>query len=107
MADLEFTLGNPEKAETLVNQVLAQQPDHRRAKQLKGMALYYRGRFDEAERILTESLSLNPRPEYAHYYLGLIFDRRGDKAKAAEHYREALRHFIDEPEYSGSEGESE
>jgi tetratricopeptide (TPR) repeat protein len=73
---------------------LQAQSDHRRAKLLKGEVLFRRGKLDEAQSVLQDSLALNPSPELAHYFLGRIAETRGEKDKALEHYREALKHFV-------------
>lgn len=98
LADLDMTMNDLDAADALVQKVLDSQPDHRRAKQLKGITLYRRGQLDAAQAILLEALDLNPSPELAHYYLGRILEQKGETAKALEHYREALRRFVHEPE---------
>jgi tetratricopeptide (TPR) repeat protein len=97
IADLELLLGNLDEAESIVRIVLDSQPDHRRAKQVKGIILYRRGKLEEAKAVLEESLVLNPSPELAHYYLGLICEHDGETAAALAHYREALRRLLHEP----------
>jgi tetratricopeptide (TPR) repeat protein len=97
MADLELALGDLEEAEEIIALVLESEPDHRRAKQLKGIALYRRDMLDEAQMMLEESIVLNPRPELAHYYLGLICEENGDQAGAVSHYRIALQHLLGVP----------
>lgn len=97
IADLDLALGNLDEAESIVAIVLESQPDHRRAKQLKGIVLYRRGNIDEAQTVLEQAIVLNPSPEVAHYYLGMICEKRGDQAGAIAHYREALRRLLDEP----------
>ena len=79
------------------DKVLTAQPDHRRARQIKGVILFYREKFDESKVMLEEALALNPNPELAHYYLGRICEKQGDQPGAMAHYREALRRFIHEP----------
>lgn len=98
MADLDCAMGDLDSADELVDIVLQSQPNHRRAQQLKGIGYFRRGQFDEAERLLTEALKLNPNPEQIHYYLGQICEHRGDTQQALEHYREALRRLLQEPE---------
>lgn len=95
IADLDIAMGKIDEAEAMVQNVLASQPDHRRAKQLKGIALFTRGKYDEAEIVMVDALKLNPNPEVMHYYLGQICEKKGDSAKALEHYREALHKLIE------------
>jgi tetratricopeptide (TPR) repeat protein len=97
LAELELKDGNIQAADALIAGVLASRPEHRWARQLKGISLFRQGDLDAAEAMLKESLVLNPDPELVHYYLGQIYERRGDHAKALEHYREALRKFLKEP----------
>lgn len=98
LADLDLAMGNVQDAMTLVDQMLVAQPEHRRAKQLKGIALYRLGNLEEAEAMLTEAIELNPEPARAHYYLGRICERTGRTQEALDHYRRALGHLLDEPE---------
>ncbi len=94
LAFLYISAERLEEAEALVEAVLREQPGHRRGKLLRGVVLYHQEKLDEAEALLTEVLLLNPDPIYTHYYLGLIAEKRGDHAKAAEHYREALKRTL-------------
>ncbi len=100
LADLELAGGNLDAADELVRGVLDAEPEHRRAKQIKGIVLYRRDRLTEAESVLNEALVLNPDPARIHYYLGRICERQGQPGRAIEHYREALRRFLNEPEVS-------
>lgn len=97
MVEIDIATSNLDKAELLVTKVLASQPDHRRAMQLKGAILFRRDRLEEAQAILEQALPLNPSPEIVHYYLGQIMERKGNKDAAIDHYRESLRHFIKDP----------
>jgi Tfp pilus assembly protein PilF/peroxiredoxin len=94
LADLDLALGDLDGAESLVGEVLASQPNHRRAQQIRGIVCFERGDMDEAERLLTDALKLNPDPERAHYYLGRLLEARGDIEGAAGHYRAALEHLL-------------
>ena len=96
LADLDLRTAALDDAEKRIASVLEMQPDSRRAKQLKGIALYKRGQYDEAESVLLDALALNPDPTRVHYFLGLIYEHKGQPAKAAEHYREALKKCLHE-----------
>lgn len=96
IADLDMAMGNFNEAEAMIAGVLAKQPDHRRAKQLKGVSLFHRGKLEEARVVLEEALSLNPSPEVAHYYLGQISEQQGKSDEAMKHYKEALRRVFHE-----------
>ena len=98
LAELDISTGDLDGADTMVQKVLEAQPDHRRAKQLKGISLFRRGKLDEAQVILQDALVLNPSPELAYYYLGRINEQKGQTAKALEDYREALKRFLHDTE---------
>jgi len=106
LADLKVVTGDLDGADALLEKVLAAQSDHKRAKQLRGVILFRRGKMDEAEALLNEAMYLNPNPEQVHYYLGMICESRGQQGKAMEHYREGLRHAIKEPGSSEGKGDS-
>ncbi|MCG3122532.1 MAG: Beta-barrel assembly-enhancing protease [Phycisphaerales bacterium] len=97
LAELDLQIKDLDGADEMADKVLAAQPDHRRARQIKGIILFYRDRLDEAKVMLEDALALNPSPETAHYYLGRICEKKGDQAGALDHYREALRRYIHEP----------
>jgi len=96
MASLELATGRVEEASQIVADVLAADPEHRRARLLNGVVLYQAGRLDEAEAVLRELLVLDPNPVHTHYYLGLIYEAKGDAAKALEHYRQSLSRLLQE-----------
>jgi len=99
LADLETATGNLDSAETHVQKVLAANPDHRRAQQLRGVCLFRRGNLDDAQAVLEKSLPLNASPEVAHYYLGQIFEQKGQNDAAIEHYREALKRLLKDSDH--------
>lgn len=107
LADIDIALADYPGAETMIAGVLQAQPDHRRAKQLKGVCLFYQGRLDEAQAILLDALNLNPSPEVIHYYLGMIYEQTGKQDLALEHYREAARGLIRAPVPPANPGSSE
>lgn len=98
IAELHLMTGSPTEAEQVINELLKVQPEHRRARQVKGICLFREGRLPEAEAMLLESLKLNPEPGRVHYYLGRIYEQQGQTGKALEHYREALRRTLHEPD---------
>lgn len=98
LADLDLFAGNLDASDEMLQLVLASQPDHKRAKQLKGIILFRRGQLDEAQTVLEDALKLNPSPELAHYYLGRIFEQRGQLPQALEQYRAALKRFVHDPD---------
>jgi len=63
----------------------------------------YRGRakdrnIQEARDYLGDALAINPGYDQAHYFLGVIAKREGDKEQAQIHFKEALRANPDHPQ---------
>ena len=56
---------------------------------LKGRCLIALQKFDEAKRVLPESLKLNPNPAEAHYLVGIAYQNTNEFQKAAEEFRAA------------------
>jgi tetratricopeptide (TPR) repeat protein len=94
LASLELDTGRVEEASKIVADVLKADPTHRRARIMYGIVLYHAGRLDEAEAVLRDALVLDPDPVHTHYYLGLVYEKKGDTAKALEHYRQALSRLL-------------
>lgn len=98
IADLCIRTGDIAAARSMIDPILESNAEHRRARLLDGIACYKEGKLDDAERILTEALVLNPDPARTYFYLGRIYEQKGDQTKALEHYREALVRLLDEPQ---------
>lgn len=96
LAALRIDMEQFDEAGRLVEQARATDPDHRRAKLLRGIVLYHQDRLDDAQTLLAESLLLNSNPVRTHYYLGLIAERRGDQASAIRHFKESLDRLLRE-----------
>lgn len=94
LASLYVARGRHDEAGALADAVLAGDPDHRRALLVRGVVLFHLDRLDEAAPLLEQALLLNTDPAWTHYYLGRLHERRGDAAKANEHYREALDRIL-------------
>jgi Flp pilus assembly protein TadD len=47
-----------------------------------GAAYYIAHRWDEALRTFEETVAVNPGLAHAHYYLGVLYGAKGDKARA-------------------------
>jgi protein O-GlcNAc transferase len=97
LADILVGQGKIDAAEARVKAVLAGQPDCRGAKLVLGLIKLKRDQLDEAEQLLKEALTMNPDPIRAHYYLGQLYERKGDYKLAMEHYLDALRRSLKEP----------
>lgn len=97
LASLHLRMGRTDEARRAVDAVMESEPRHRRAMLLRGVLLLRTNHLDDAEAILKEALVLNPDPARTHFYLGQVFELKGEKDKALTHYREALRRVLDEP----------
>ncbi|MDZ4285223.1 MAG: tetratricopeptide repeat protein, partial [Patescibacteria group bacterium] len=54
--------------------------------------LYYKGeRFDEAEQEFTRAVNRQPNYSNARYFLGIIYDRKGDTKSAIEQFQEIAK----------------
>ncbi len=96
LASLCMAMDRFDEARPLVDEVMKNQADNRRAKLLRGILLFHDEKFDEAEKVLNESLLLNTDPSRSHYYLGMVYEKKGQPDKAMEHYRKALQRLLDE-----------
>lgn len=55
-----------------------------------GQAYFKLGQLDEAAEEFQAVLEINPNYAQAHYLLGLIYEKKGEKGKARDHYQEFL-----------------
>ncbi len=97
LADLYLYLDRLTAASDYIAQVQKIDARHRHAMLLKGILLFHQGNYDQAQRILTKALILNPDPARTHYYLGRIYEVQENKDQALYHYRQALQRLLDEP----------
>jgi tetratricopeptide (TPR) repeat protein len=96
LAALCLARGQVAEAGEIVDEVLTANPYHRRGRLMYGVVLYRADKLVEAELALREALVLNPDPAQTHYYLGLIYEKKGETAKALEHYRESLARLMED-----------
>ncbi len=99
-ADVYSSLGavyearkRPREAERAYRQALARASDHTRARLNLGNLLRREQRFDEAESLLLETLSNDPRPaiQYeGHYYLGYLYLDQRDYLRAYGSFAKAV-----------------
>jgi peroxiredoxin len=93
---LEKLLGVPEEELSKVRIPAALSPAKGKyAAMLFGRALTETRQMDAAEAWLKESIQLNPRPDMAHYYLGRLYERRGENEKALAEYKHVLDRIFD------------
>lgn len=95
LAELSISSGDLDRAEELLKNAHQDTP---RWKLLKGMSLFRRGKLDEAQGLLEEALKLKSNPDLTRYYLGRVLEQKGEKDRALELYREALKHMLHESE---------
>lgn len=97
LADLYLHLGRLSEANEYIHQVQRADARHRHAMLLEGILLYRQSNYDEAQRVLSEALVLNPDPSRTHYYLGRVYEAVGNTEQALDHYRQALGRLLNEP----------
>ena len=71
---------------------LAHEPRYAAAAVNLALAHKAAGRLDEARESLLAALAISPGYAPAHYNLAVLYDRSGDQARAAGHYRAFLEH---------------
>lgn len=96
LAEMRAAEGDLAAAEKLVGEVTARDAKNRHAKLVLGMIRLHQSKLDEAEALLNEALLLNPNPTKTRYWLGRLWEARGDAGKAAEHYRAAVEQVVPE-----------
>ncbi|MBX5480282.1 MAG: metallopeptidase family protein [Myxococcaceae bacterium] len=89
-------LGECARAVRILDQALEVVPDSVDARLERAIALFELCRFDEAERALQSLLLHAPDEPWAHHYLGLICERRGDTRSAARYLKRAQELAPDE-----------
>lgn len=80
-------LGDFAEALASLQVALDVEPDHPEALLEQGQALFELGRFDEARRVYQAFAKEYPDEPWAHHYLGLLAERRGEPA--APHFQKA------------------
>ncbi len=69
-----------------------------------GRKQFNSGQYDEAERLLTQVLSLEPENQDALYFMGRIYHQRGKKKKAKSYYDKVIE--VDETTSRAAEAKS-
>ncbi len=80
-----------EAALRTAEQGLAIDPEHLGCLNVRSAELTHLKRHEEADRTIDKALELDPENPYTHSNTGWTALRRGDHARAMEHFREALR----------------
>lgn len=84
-------LADPATALARLDEALALAPDHLDAMLERAFALFELLRFEEARRQLEAALARSPDEPWAHHQLGLLAERRGDRAEADRRFKRARR----------------
>jgi len=85
--------GAVEEAGTVFDNALAINARFHDALTGKGIVLARMGKDQEAEEFLQKALVLNPNPVRTHYELGLLYEKRGDFAKAVAEYKQGIEKY--------------
>jgi tetratricopeptide (TPR) repeat protein len=88
-AILSFRKGLYAEAEVRLKGICDQNPSHGPAHFYRGEALNRLGRVDEALKAMERTIQLQPRNWRAYHTLGMLFDRKEDRERASEMYRQA------------------
>jgi tetratricopeptide (TPR) repeat protein len=92
LARVYLTVGDTKSAEALLAKIKEDAVAPAELNMLRGWSAVQQEKWDEALAKLTEAVKLNPDPAEACYLLGLVYEHKGDAAKAAEAYRKAFEH---------------
>ncbi|MBK4738198.1 tetratricopeptide repeat protein [Noviherbaspirillum pedocola] len=86
-----FQQGKREKAKTLLQKLLKQQPDHAEALRLLGYIAGSAGDYQSAAKHLARALEHDPSSAEGWYYRAVALQHLGQHAKALDAFNEALR----------------
>jgi predicted Zn-dependent protease with MMP-like domain/Tfp pilus assembly protein PilF len=84
-------LGSAEEALPRLDSALKARPDDVDAMLERGFALFELSRLDDAKHQLLDVLRRAPDDAWAHHLLGLVAERRGDRAEAERRFARARR----------------
>jgi len=76
----------PHEAIALFEKAVKENPNDAQAQLNLGSAQYTAGHFDPAFDSFQNAARLAPTLGHAHYYLGVLFAKRGDQARAREEF---------------------
>lgn len=92
LTDLWQKKGDHTKAEAVAKEALARKVDEHRFLLKMAEGYIETKRFDEAEKTLLQAIEKKPDLETAHFDLGLVYEEKGDVAKAIAAYETELQH---------------
>ncbi len=81
---------SPREAVTMFERSAKENPNDAHAQLNLGSAYYAAGDLDAAFGAFQNSVRLSPGLDHAHYYLGVLYAKRGDKAKAREELEKVI-----------------
>ena len=87
-----LSVGDAKTAEVILKQIKGDTVSPMEVNFLKGWSCVQGEHWEEAQKLLSESVKLNPDPSEALYLLGLVYQHNGDQGHAAECYRKAFEH---------------
>jgi len=93
LGNLLLQKGSIEEAGTVFDNALSNNERFHDALTGKGIVLARMGRDQEAEEMLQRALVLNPNPVRTHYELGLLYEKRGDFAKAVTEFKKGIEKY--------------
>lgn len=91
--------GNTDVALSLAQTARQALPETPSVADTLAFAYYQKGAYDMAESLLEEAIKKAPNDPDINYHMGLIYQQKQDKAKAAEYFRRVLK--VD-PQYGSS-----
>lgn len=82
--------GKTNKAQTLLQELLTQQPNFSKAHLNLGIVFIKKNLLDDAEKSLQSAIKLEPNNIYAFNQLGFLYRKKGEFSKAKESYETAI-----------------
>ncbi len=78
-------------AENIYREILSVHPDHPDALHLLGVIYYQKGVRDEAEKLISRAIILQPNASVFYVNLGRVFQAQGKMGLAISNYETALK----------------
>jgi Flp pilus assembly protein TadD len=82
--------GHPHQAVVVLERAAAVEPEKGSIRELLARALYMTGRWKRARAEFAKAVDIDPVNHYAHFGLGLAYERTGDRVQAVAHLKLAL-----------------
>ena len=94
LAAIDVSVVQSETMKTLIAEIQSQDAKITSAELFeKGRVKYNNGKYDKALEYLNEALRLNPDNYDAIYFLGRLYHRKGDNAKAEKYYKQVIKDY--------------